>query len=193
MPSGLVAYTGIMYNKDIFSKYNLQVPKTYSDFVHVADVLKSHGVSVITTGAKEAWPVNLMAYSIMAGYQPDQMATLKGLWTGSVKFTDPKMVLLLQHAQKFLSYMETNFTGEDSSAALGRFASGQTAMLLTGSWDAPTALSTNPGIQLGYFPTPLSDTASDNLHLQGKYADEWYIAAHSKNQDAALKWAPVFL
>ena len=93
LPADIFDGNGLYYNRAIFAKYGLSVPKTYADLKHVADVLNSHGIIPIAWGAKDQWP-NQDWYLMVA----EQVAP--GVWdkaqVGKAKFTDPGLVQALQ-------------------------------------------------------------------------------------------------
>ena len=47
--------TPVYYNKEIFEKYNLEVPETYDEFLTVVKTLTDNGVTPITLGNKDRW------------------------------------------------------------------------------------------------------------------------------------------
>ena len=46
----------VWYNKELFKKYNLEVPKTYSDFLKVIEVFKNNNIIPLSLGNKSKWP-----------------------------------------------------------------------------------------------------------------------------------------
>ena len=48
---------GIYYNKALFNKHGLTEPKTWDEFIDVCRKLKALGLTPITLGSKETWPV----------------------------------------------------------------------------------------------------------------------------------------
>jgi raffinose/stachyose/melibiose transport system substrate-binding protein len=54
-PEGENAGWGVMYNKEIFSKLGLEVPKTFNDFVAVSEKIKASGVTPIYEPLKDSW------------------------------------------------------------------------------------------------------------------------------------------
>lgn len=188
VPSGSVSFTGVFYNKAIFQKYNLQVPTTWSQFVALMQTLHSNGVTPMTIGQKDGWPAGLPTQAVLAALYPNLQTFDQGLWTGSIKYTDPTFVQVLQRTQSLWHNAEKGFGGIDYSTITARFAAGKAAMLPDGTWEAPAIQQADPNFQFGYFPLPASDNAGDNNFLAGKYDIGWAIAASSKHQDAALKW-----
>jgi raffinose/stachyose/melibiose transport system substrate-binding protein len=73
----------------------------------------------------------------------------------------------------------------------GQFAKGSAAMLLDGSWDLASVHQANPGLKVGFFPLPGSDTASLNQpFLKGDLA--FAVLKHAPNKVAAMKWLAFF-
>lgn len=190
--TGSYALNGVFYNKDIFSKYSLSVPTTWDELMTIAKTLKSHGMPAFTMGGKTTWPIDVAAEGIIDSLYPNQAAYAKGLWTGTIKYTDPKEVQALTQAQQLLQYTQTGFMGLDYIAAPGQFAVGRAAMYPGGSWDGANILAANPSINMGFFPMPGSNNAADNHHLYGKYDLAWFVAAKSPNKAAAYEWISFF-
>ncbi|GHO84759.1 ABC transporter substrate-binding protein [Dictyobacter formicarum] len=188
VPSGAVAYTGIFYSKDVFQKYHLQIPTTWNQLVSLCQTLQSHGVTPFTIGQKDSWPAGLPTSALTMSLNSNLQTLDQGLWTGKIKYTDPKEVEVLKRAQVLWGYTEKGFGGIDYSTITARFAAGKAAMLPDGTWQAPSIQQADPNFQFGYFPLPGSDNASDNDFLGGKYDLSWGIASSSSHKDAAMKW-----
>lgn len=47
---------GVYYNRDLFKKLGLEVPKTYAEFKTVAEKVKEAGLIPIAFGNKDKWP-----------------------------------------------------------------------------------------------------------------------------------------
>src|SRR5207247_3019826 len=50
--TGSYALSGMFYNKTYFKQYHLSVPWTWSQLMHVAATLKSHGIAPFIAGGK---------------------------------------------------------------------------------------------------------------------------------------------
>ncbi|GCE09394.1 ABC transporter substrate-binding protein [Dictyobacter aurantiacus] len=188
IPSGSAAFTGVFYSKSIFSKYNLQVPTTWSELMDICQHLQGKGVTPFTIGQKDGWPAGLPSQALLSAMYPDLQAFDKGMWTNSMKYTDPRFVQVLQRAQQIWSYTEKGFGGISYATTPARFVAGKAAMMPDGVWTAPSLQQADSSFEFGYFPLPGSDTASENDFLAGKYDISWAVASSSKNQDAAMKW-----
>jgi raffinose/stachyose/melibiose transport system substrate-binding protein len=191
IPTGRDVVTGVYYNKSIFAKYHLSVPTTWNQFVAVCQKLKANGVTPLIIGGEDGWPAAMPLWGILQSLYPtaqDQANLNKGLWTGTVKYTAPVNVEVLDRLKTIYSYTQPGFAGISYQTTPGRFAAGQAAMMPDGSWSAPTIEQANPSLQFGYFPLPASNNASDNAQWGGKYDVAWSILSSSPHRSAALKW-----
>ena len=188
---------GVFYNKDIFAKYHLTPPTTFSQFLADCQTLKAHGVQPLFTALGGVGPVYLqfIYYEAMTDlWYPKapggNLAT--ALMNGTAKWTDPAFVQGMNEEKQIAPYLEANYTGVPWQAmAGGDFAAGKYAMELDGSWDLSSLHAANPNLHLGYFPLPFSNNASDNqAYAQNDLT--YYVLAHSPNKDAAMKWLSFF-
>ncbi|MBO0819420.1 MAG: extracellular solute-binding protein [Nocardiopsaceae bacterium] len=188
---------GVFYNKDIFARYHLSVPTTFSQFLSVCQTLKSHGVQPLYTALGQVGPVYLqfLYYEAMTDlwYPKAPSGNLANdIMSGKVKWTDPAFVEGMSKEKQLAQYLEPNYTGIPwQSMQGGDFAKGKAAMELDGSWDLPSIQQANPKLQVGYFPVPFSETASDNqAYAQNDLT--FYVVNQSKNKTAAMKWLSFF-
>ncbi|MCD1261296.1 extracellular solute-binding protein [Paenibacillus athensensis] len=190
--TGSVAFSGLFYNKQIFSDNGLKVPTTWDEFVAVCDALKAKGIAPIGFAGKDIWPINLAVQGLQASVHKDQLSYIKGLWDGSNKFNDAESMDILTKAQKMMGYAVDGFMGVDYGSLPGLFAQGKVAMIADGTWDAPTIAAANPNLKFGYFPIPGSSDAAQNKSLAGKYDMTFMVAEKSKNKEAALQYLSFF-
>ncbi|KYP79859.1 ABC transporter substrate-binding protein [Ferroacidibacillus organovorans] len=192
-----VYQTGLFYNKAIFAKYHLQAPATYSEFLNVCNVLKSHGVTPVWTGLAGGATgyVQFMMYPFMQDLLAPSLGSAsasQALASGKVKWTDPKMIETFKREQSFAANdLESNYAGENWQQMPGEFAAGKAAMLLDGSWDLASVLQANPKMQIGYFPIPGSNTASNNQSVANPDLT-WVVLNNSKHKSLAEKWLAFF-
>jgi|SRR5579875_378144 raffinose/stachyose/melibiose transport system substrate-binding protein len=188
---------GVFYNKQIFAKYHLSAPATFSQFLALCQTLKKDGVQPLYTALGQVGPIYLqfIYYEMMADlWYPKapggNLAT--ALMNGTVKWTDPAFIQGMNEEKQIAQYLEPNYTGAPwQSMAGGDFAAGKYAMELDGSWDLSSLHQANPGLQLGYFPLPFSNNPTDNqAYMQNDLT--FYVLAHSPNQSAAMKWLAFF-
>lgn len=185
---GKVAFTGLFYNKELFAKYNLEIPTTWDELQHVIKVFKDNGVEALGLAGKDVWPIGLAVQGLQASIHEDQLAYIKGLWTGETKLTDPVQLEVLQKSQDLMNNAMPGFMGIDYGTLPSLFATGKVAMIADGTWDTTTIQTANPDLKFGYFPIPGSNDAAKNKNLAGKYDMTWMVVDNSPNKDYAMKW-----
>ncbi len=190
---GRVSYSGIYYNKDLFTTNNVKVPTTWDELVAACETFTKANIPCMTAGGKDGWPIFVGAYGLIGSIYPDQAALVEGLWTGTIKWNDAKSLEMWNAMKVYAqSMMEGGASGIAGDAAPGRFASGAVAMFPGGTWYASAIESAQPAFKWGYIPFPGSNNADDNKYLFGKYDQGWVIAANTPNKDAAVKYLTEF-
>lgn len=190
---GRVSYSGIYYNKDLFTANKVSVPTTWSELVKACETFKAAKISCMTAGGKDGWPIFVGAYGLIGALYPDQAALVQGLWSGTIKWNDAKALEMWTKMQIYTrDMMESGASGIAGDAAPGRFASGAVAMFPGGTWYGPAIDEAKPSFKWGYIPFPGSDKAEDNKNLFGKYDQGWAVAAKTANKDAAMKYLAEF-
>jgi raffinose/stachyose/melibiose transport system substrate-binding protein len=190
---GRVSYSGIYYNKDLFTANNVKVPTTWDELVAACEAFKKANIPCMTAGGKDGWPIFVGAYGLIGAEYPDQAKLVQGLWDGSIKWNDAKALEMWNKMKVYAQdMMEAGASGIAGDAAPGRFASGAVAMFPGGTWYGPAIEAAQPGFEWGYIPFPGSNNPDDNKHLFGKYDQGWAVADKTPNKDAAMKYLTEF-
>ena len=164
-------YAGMLwYNGDIFKKYNLQPPKTLTEWQHVCQVLKSNKVGCFVQGAAQEGFDQDTLQSIANSVQP-------GLWTkvstGDAKWTDPGIVRTLSIWKELFTsgIMQPGAVGyQQYPDANNDFLTGKYGMVMMGTWytqyattKAMTGALSAAGVSgakpFPILPTPFPDVA----------------------------------
>ncbi|MED4227298.1 ABC transporter substrate-binding protein [Neobacillus cucumis] len=145
----------VIYNKAIFKELGLQVPKTWDEFIAVAEKVKAAGKIPFYFTFKDAWTA-LPAYNVLAAntQEKDFFKKLDAKKTTFVKGHQ-------EAAKKFLEllkYGNKDQTGKAYNDGNVAFAKGESAMYLQGIWAIPEIKKANPNIDLGVFPYPVGDS-----------------------------------
>jgi raffinose/stachyose/melibiose transport system substrate-binding protein len=190
---GTVSYSGIYYNKDLFTQYGVEVPTTWDGLVTACETFKANDIPCMTAGGKDGWPIFVGAYGLIGSIYPDQAALVEGLWTGTIKWNDEKSMQMWDEMKIYAQdMMEEGASGIAGDAAPGRFSSGAVAMLPGGTWYASAIEDAQPDFEWGYIPFPGSNNPEDNKYLFGKYDQGWVINANSPNTEEALLYLTEF-
>jgi ABC-type glycerol-3-phosphate transport system substrate-binding protein len=187
MPLENQFYMGF-YNKALFKKAGVKtVPRTWSELYAACSKLKAAGITPMVYGADEQgiqsspYPWYDMSY-LMAGVLTT--AQWKGLYTGSIPWTSPKVVAQLT---KWASLPEKGCTNTDvltKTNILGAFTKGESAMISDGSWDAATYQKTM-GKNVAPFPLPFTDRGKNVVQYAG---DGFSVMNYSKHQPEAVQF-----
>ncbi|MBT2699562.1 extracellular solute-binding protein [Bacillus sp. ISL-40] len=189
----------IYYNKEIFKKFNLEVPQTYSDFTNVVKTLASKGVAPIALGNKDRWTGSLW-YMYLADRLGGSVVLNKAIdRTGS--FEDPALVAAADEIQKLVKENAFNkgFNGLSNDEGKSEFLNGKAAMYLMGTWELPN-FTTNEEIpqafrdNVGFFKFPTVEGGKGNI-------DSWvggpgvglFVSENSKVKPEAKEFVKFFV
>ncbi len=134
LPIGSSYAGSLWYNADLFSKYNLQPPKTLDEWKQVCDTFKSNGVGCFAQGASQEGFDQDTLQSISNSVEP-------GYWTkasaGKAKWDSPQIVQTLSIWKKLFDdgIMQEGALGAQQYPDINNaFLTGKYAMVMMGSW-----------------------------------------------------------
>jgi len=150
----------VFYNKEIFKKYNLEVPKTFEEYKHVVKTLAENGVIPAAVGAKDGWPA-----SFWFMYLADRIGgptILTDVVHGKAKMDDSAIYKAAQEVQNLVD-MGGFVNGASALSyedAKDYFMNEKAAMFLTATWELPNYIKSLDVKQelkerIGYFKFPL--------------------------------------
>jgi len=187
MPLENQFYMGF-YNKALFRKAGVKaVPRTWSQLFAACGKLKAAGITPMVYGADEQgiqsspYPWYDMSYLMAGVLTPAQW---KGLYTGKIPWTSPKIVAQMT---KWTSLPKKGCTNKDvltKTNIIGAFTKGQAAMISDGSWDAPTYQKAM-GSNVAPFVLPYSDRQNGVIQYSG---DGFSVMNYSKHQTEAVQF-----
>ncbi len=186
----------IFYNKEIFKKYNLQVPKTYTEFKNIVNTLNQNGVIPAAVGNKEGWPG-----SFWFMYLADRIGgptILTDVIQGKRSFNDPDILKAATEVQNLvdMNTFEKGNSGLSNDEAKGYFMNEQAAMFLTATWELPNYTTSKDVPQefkdkIGYFKFPLYEggKGTDINSYVGGPGVGLFVADHSQVKEQAKDFA----
>lgn len=190
---------GILYNKEIFKKYNLNAPTTYLELQKVAATLKKNGVIPFAGLLKENWSVGhflSMVHSSMLGAKVGNAGIASFVADMNEGKADFGKAIDSAELFKLLDWYKANMSPDAAKNAwneeVAEFATGKAAMVVQGQWFIYPTLQANAKIDLGFIPFPWSNKAEENKFFAD--ADSTFaLSAQSPKdrQDAAklfLEW-----
>jgi raffinose/stachyose/melibiose transport system substrate-binding protein len=159
-----VAGIGIIYNKDIFKKYQLQPPTTFNQLRAVCNTLKKNKITPFASMFKVNWSLGhflSMAHTTLAGSKV--LPWIAAMNEGKASFADPvnttELFKLLDFYKANSDPKAAEFDWNEQQAA---FAKGEAAMMVQGLWSYGAAIGTNPKLNCGFIPFPCSNNAKNN-------------------------------
>lgn len=179
---------GLYYNKDIFAKYQLQVPKTLDDLYAICETLKKNGVQPFVFMDKDTGAFGQQGERLLGGsINHEAWKVSEKVAKGETSFTtEPDMKLLAQTILKIREYGPKDTLGIGSDQASNDFANGKAAMILSGTWGLGSYKKLNPSMNVGV--TNFPSISSQESYTCGTVDSALAISATSKNADAAKKF-----
>jgi raffinose/stachyose/melibiose transport system substrate-binding protein len=176
-------------NEDLFDKASANaVPKDWDSFLNTCEKLKSKGITPISFPGGDTGNNPQIFSSMVLGDQPSEDACAQ-IEAGKYKVTDDWFLKVLKKYQQLGAYFQPNFMGTSYNSADQIFATGQAAILSTGSYDIATTRSLGGKFPINViFPSTNSSPKSD--WYKGVYNATFLMGvnAAAKDQPAALKW-----
>jgi raffinose/stachyose/melibiose transport system substrate-binding protein len=196
VPSNNTQPIVFFYNKDIFSKANLQPPQTWNDLLNAVQVLKGQNVIPIALAGASQWP-----YLMYSEYLTDRyggpgvfQAVLNNqpnAWSQDAFIKAFTAIQDLVNAGAFGNSFSSVSADTNADAAL--LYTGKAAMMLQGTWNFPVFQQNAPqfiqGNKLGWFPFPTVEGGTGNpADVVGGPCNYYSITKASKNPQAAITY-----
>ncbi|MFB5192437.1 ABC transporter substrate-binding protein [Alicyclobacillus fastidiosus] len=174
----------VFYNKDIFQKYGLQVPKTYNDLLNIIKTLKTHNITPISMSNQESFngaiPLQMIEERIGG------LDSYQGLVDGSIPWTSQPVLQASSQIQQLIHMgaFNANPNSTSSDQSIAALQAGQAAMYINGTWDIQQLTGKNMNFGAFNFPSISGGkgSANDLIELPN---DALYISSHAKNQSTA--------
>jgi raffinose/stachyose/melibiose transport system substrate-binding protein len=187
-PQGTAFGGGILYNKDIYAKLGLQVPKSWSEFVANADKIKAAGITPVIETFKDTWTSQLF---VLGDYYNVQLANptfAQDYTANKVKYaTDPNAIKGFQKlaAVQAKGYVNSGYGSTTQVQGMKLLGDGKGAMYPMLS-NAVSLIPADQAKKIGFFGIPGDDASKAG-------ATVWepggaYIPKNSKNVDLAKKF-----
>ncbi|ACO45341.1 extracellular solute-binding protein [Deinococcus deserti] len=173
------------YNPAKLKAWGVTAPKTWPEFLSTCAKLKAKGVAApLVVG--ENWTQQHLWENVMIGTLGAQ--NWENLWTGKLKFTDPKVVGAFTTFGKVMDCTNKDASGLSWQQASDRIAAGTSAFNIMGDWAAgyyTTTKKLTPGKDFGWAPSPGTTKVFVML------ADSFGLPKGAKNRTEAMNWLKV--
>lgn len=182
---------GMLYNDKIFEKYNLQVPKTFEEFLTVCETLKTNGIIPVYESGKDTWHQCIWLLSIGDYVNKKYPGLYDKLNTKEGKFSDiPEALLLTEQLKQIVDkgYFGKNFMSQTWDARMDAMVSGKFGMILTYTAQTAEIMDKYPNSGADswrMFPVPL---AGNNSFSTSGGGEIMVINKNSKYIEEAKKY-----
>lgn len=149
-------YQGVIYNKKIFEKYGLNIPRTREELADIVDVLKANGIVPFAAHFQENWSAGNMTMQFML----NDIFAKDETWgdafrSGRENYSDNEIVKSCMECNRYV--LENSFEDAlavDQAVCDNRFDNGEAAMYVTGTWSLQFANQYEKSDAYGIFPYP---------------------------------------
>jgi raffinose/stachyose/melibiose transport system substrate-binding protein len=191
VPEGFDFYFNprLFYNKDIFTKYGLNIPKTYDELIAVSKTLNKNGIIPMAIPAKDFNGAGLFLNIVMM--MLDDPQTVIDLNNHKIDWSDPKVVAALNRVKQLVNekVLPEGVVNLDYGAAADLFATKKAAMYAAMTWDLSTIEKT-PNVD--FMTWPQVNTAVDPNSVTmfwGAPNSGYAVSSKSKHIAEAVKLA----
>ncbi|MBD2843641.1 carbohydrate ABC transporter substrate-binding protein [Paenibacillus sp. IB182496] len=177
---------GVVYNKDMFEEYGLEIPTTFEEFLAVCETLKSNGITPVFMPYKDNWAANIWPAAAFANaVEPSWFDQLNA---NEVKWTDvPEFVTALEQQYEVYEkgYTNADVLADSYDMAVGKFLNKEVAMMFMGDWLIESVAEKDPSISLGLFAIPSGDDPKIGASPLG---GQLFIPKEAKYKEEAKKF-----
>lgn len=147
-------FMGVFYNVDIFEEHNLDIPKTWDEFMALCQKLEDAGIQPLEESYKDSAMAGHYRGGAMAALFPDGALWLAECASDPNKkpSDNPDYRTFAEKAIQIMDYCNEDVFGIPQTQAMENFANGQSAMMIYGSYGRGTFMVANPDLNLGIFP-----------------------------------------
>lgn len=191
LPYSVMA-ASVIYNTEIFAEHDLDVPQTWDELIAVCEALDAAGVTPFYATFRDPWTIGQGWFDYAVGGSLDTVEfydELAALGTdvgpdSPVSFEKTMLSPIEQMLFLTENYVNDDAEGKGYGDGNTAFAQGQAAMYLQGPWALGEIALTNPDLELGTFPLPMTDDPED-LRVRVNLDLAAWIPEASANQDGA--------
>jgi len=184
-------YWVITYNKSIFAKYNLSVPKTFAEFETVSATLLQNGITPVYEPISDGWHHVLWFPTIggqLEALEPGLYAKLNANKTTFAADANAATAITQLNDLYQKGYFGKSALSSKEADTSKQMASGKYAMTLSElsrGTQIASAFPTFKATDFGYFPIPLLDNQLQPAHPAGP---TWMISSKSAHVAEAKAW-----
>jgi raffinose/stachyose/melibiose transport system substrate-binding protein len=154
----------VLYNKTKFEELGLEIPKTWDEFIELAETIEAAGETPFYSPYGEAWtalpPFNALASNLQGDDFFEKRRADETTFAERYQEVSEKMLTLLE-------YTDNDVFGTNYNQANTAFANGESVMYMMGVWAISQIQEANPDVEIGAFALPATDNPEENRLVSG--------------------------
>jgi raffinose/stachyose/melibiose transport system substrate-binding protein len=189
----LLQCTFFFYNKDLFARHNLQIPKTWDELIDVCKKLKAAGITPLALGNLKRWPAHHFPCVLFQRLMGNQAVMAQYDPLGPGDYSDPNWVKGIEMFDEFQKqgFFNPSPNGVDRDDARMMFYTEKTAMFYTGTWDFSQFSDTGPApssfwAKWDFFNFPAVPGGKGEQDALAGSPDGYVISSKTRNPEAAV-------
>lgn len=193
IPYSLMA-AAVLYNRDIFDEQGVEPPTTWDEFMTLCETLSAAGVTPIYSTFRDPWTIAQGPFDYSVGGMVDvteffTQLKQQGADVGpdtpvafSQQFVEP-----VERMKAFIGYSNDDAASRGYGDGNLAFANGEAAMYFQGPWALTEIAKTNPDMNVGAFPLPMTDDPDDR-RVRANIDLALWIPEQSTKKEAAREF-----
>ncbi|ADL68524.1 extracellular solute-binding protein family 1 [Thermoanaerobacterium thermosaccharolyticum DSM 571] len=179
-------------NKELFDKYSVKIPTTFSELVDAIKTFKANGITPFALGEKDEWP-GMWYYDMIALREAGAQLSRDAL-NGKASFEDQAFINAAEKLQEMVNAgaFDQGVMGLTRDEATAEFNQGKAAMYFGGNFDAASfevdSSLVKGKVEAVRFPT-IEGGKGDPTEYIGGGSDVLLVNANTKYKDEAVKAA----
>lgn len=182
----------VMYNKDLYEKYNLEVPETWDDFMNNCKTLKDAGETAVIGSFADNWTTQVVFLGDNANIMAQDPNFAADLQEGKTTYSENEYALRsFEKITDLTEYYNADYLSTTHDDACDMLYNGQGA-----HWICLTRALSNmyelygDNSQIGVFAVP-SDKAGES-YLTNWMPNSMYVNKNTENYDAVMAFLEFF-
>jgi raffinose/stachyose/melibiose transport system substrate-binding protein len=163
-----VAAASVIYNVQMFEDNGLEVPTTWDELIEVCETLQAAGITPLYSTLQEPWTIAQGGFDYTVGGMVDVAGfydQLNELGTevgpdSPVSF-QKDFIEPVERMNELLAFSNDDAESRTYGDGNVAFANQEAAMYLQGPWALGEIAKTDPDLELGTFPLPVTDDPDD--------------------------------
>ncbi|GAA3444220.1 ABC transporter substrate-binding protein [Planomonospora venezuelensis] len=179
-------YVMVYYNKDLFAKHKVEVPKTFDEFTAAMDAFVKADVTPLAVGGAE-YPAQQIFYQLALSKAQRPWVDNFQLYKGKVDFHGPEFTYA---AETMADWVKKGYIAKDSAAIKAEdmgvsFMGGKYPIVVTGSWWYGRFAGEIKDFEWGSFLWP------GNTMSAGSSGNIWVVPENAENKDLAYDFIDI--